>query len=263
MWRGPRVVTVFDMTPELFPEYFRLGNPHFAKRKYCAVSDDVISISQNTADDMARLYSPAILDKTHTIPFGVGEQFFGPYTSELHLPERYLLFVGVRGGYKDFPAALEAWRALAQDDAELAFVVAGGGAFSAEEERLLESTGMRTRIHRVSPSDATMPELYERAEVFLFPSRYEGFGLPTLEALATGTPVVLADASCSREVGGEAALYFEPGDVRGLIARIREAQSASYRESAHVTGREWAKRFSWDRLAATTADLYRSTARKR
>lgn len=263
MWRGPRVVTVFDMTPELFPEYFKLGNPHFAKRTFCERSDAVISISENTAQDMARLYSPAILEKTHTIPFGVGEQFFGPYTNELPVPERYLLFVGVRSGYKDFPAALEAWRRVAATDDGLDLVVAGGGAFTPDEERALAATGMRSRIHRVAPSDATMPELYRRAEVFLFPSRYEGFGLPTLEALAAGVPVVLADASCSREVGGDAALYFAPGDVDALVAQIRRAQEREYAQTARTTGPAHARLFSWDRLAATTAELYRTTAQKK
>lgn len=261
-WTGPRVVTIFDMTPEIFPEYFRYGNPHFAKRRYCDVSDAVISISDNTADDIYRLYTPELESKTRVIPFGVGEQFFEPGELPAHLPERYLLFVGVRSGYKDFPTALAAFVRLAAEDTALRLVVAGGGPFSSDEAASLAASGVGDRVVKVAPTDAQMPEVYRRAAAFVFPSRYEGFGLPTLEALAEGTPTVLADASCSREVGGQAALYFAPGDVDGLVARIREAMSPAGVRGAQVNGPARGREFGWDHVARLTADLYREIAQK-
>lgn len=263
LWDGPRVSTVFDMTPELFPSYFKLGNPHFAKRRYCEVSDAVISISENTAADMLRLYGQHLAAKTHVIPFGVGDQFFDSTGRVLNLPEHYLLFVGVRSGYKDFTTAFRAFVALAQRDPSLDFVVAGGGPFTRAENDMINASGLSSRIHKVTPSDATMPELYGRAQAFVFPSIYEGFGLPTLEALAAGTPAVLADASCSREVGGTAALYFEGGNVADLVAKLDEAMSASHRLSLKSRGPEQGTRFSWDMVAERTADLYRLVYQER
>jgi glycosyltransferase involved in cell wall biosynthesis len=261
-----RVVTVFDMTPELFPEYFPLGNPHFAKRRYCLEADAVISISQNTADDVERLYGAAAAERSVVIPFGVGEQFFadaqGEAVESLQLPADYLLFVGVRRGYKRFDNAYEAFRILASDDPSLTLVIAGGGPLSAEEVQTIERDGLTGRVHHVSPSDDQMPELYRRAAVFVFPSIYEGFGLPTLEALASGTPTVLADASCSREVGGGAALYFAPGDVVDLVARIGEALSESNALAVEESGPEQGRRFSWDAVASLTADLYRRVSKE-
>jgi glycosyltransferase involved in cell wall biosynthesis len=256
-WAGPRVTTVFDMTPELYPSYFKFGNPHFAKKKFCEVSDAVISISENTAKDIERLYGEAVFAKTTVVPFGVGEQFFDGSGHKLTLPDRYLLFVGVRGGYKDFTTALDAWAEIARTDLSLDLVVAGGGPFSQPEEEQLRATNLRDRVHRVSPTDATMPELYGRADVFVFPSIYEGFGLPTLESLSAGTPAVLADASCSREVGGDAALYFEPGNVGHLVAKLTEAMSPDLQKAVSTLGPQQGRKFSWDSVAAMTADLYR------
>ena len=256
-WRGPRVMTLFDMTPELFPEYFKLGNPHFAKRRYCEVSDAIISISQNTADDMLRLYSAELGAKTHVIPFGVGEAFLDRTGDVLDLPARYLLFVGVRGGYKDFGTCWSAFERLAATDPELQLVVVGGGPFSEAEQRTFDESGLAARVRRVQPADPEMPEVYRRAEAFVFPSLYEGFGLPTLEALASGTPTILADASCSREVGGQAARYFVPGDVDDLVSRLREALEPQRREEARASGPAYARGFTWDLAASRTAEVYR------
>jgi glycosyltransferase involved in cell wall biosynthesis len=259
-WKGPRVVTVFDMTPELFPSYFPRGNPHFAKRRYCEVSDAIISISQNTADDLYRIYSPDLEGKTHVIPFGVGAEFFARDAPALDLPGRYVLFVGVRYGYKHFDIGFAAFAALAAEDPSLEFVVVGGGDFSRDEEATFAAAGLTSRIRHLTPSDAAMPEVYRRASAFMFPSIYEGFGLPTLEALASGTPTVLADASCSREVGGEAALYAAPGDLGDLIAQLRVALSPAGAKRLAAAGPPRARKFDWNDLASATADVYRSVA---
>lgn len=261
-WRGPRVVTVFDMTPELFPELFKLGNPHFAKRRYTKESDAVIAISQSTADDMFRLYGDeGLRGKTEVIPFGVSERFFERGLDVMDLPASYLLFVGVRSGYKDFGTALEAFRRLAEEDPDLSLVVVGGGPFDSHEQAAVRATGHAGRVVKLQPSDDEMPEVYRRAAMFVFPSYYEGFGLPTLESLAAGTPTVLADASCSREVGGDAAYYFRPRDVDELVVRLREAMSVAGRETVRAAGPAHAREFGWDRVALATADLYRVIAR--
>ena len=257
-WRGPRVITVFDMTPELFPHYFRWGNPHFAKRRYVEKSDAVIAITRNTADDLFRLYSDSLRSKTHIVPFGVGESFFERVPERLELPARYVLFVGVRSGYKDFATGFAAFAELAATDVDLTLVVVGGGAFNQAEKAIIDRLGLQAQVIKMAPSDAEMPEIYRRAAAFLFPSIYEGFGLPTLEALASGTPTVLADASCSREVGGDAALYFEPRDVADLVAKLEQALSSDGANQAADQGPRRGREFSWSHVASMTAQLYRS-----
>ncbi len=261
LWRGPRVVTVYDMTPEVYPELFRLGNPHFAKRRYCEAADAIISISQSTADDVARFYGAAIGDRIDVVPLAVGETFFSPGAAPVGLPERYLLYVGMRSAYKDFPVALEAFAAVAAEEPRLAFVVVGGGPFTEQETGAIAATGLADRVVRLAPSDAELPEVYRRAAAFVFPSRYEGFGLPTLEALAEGTPTILADASCGREVGGAVATYFTPGDSGELARRIREALAPAASDAARDEGPAWARAFTWDRVAERTAAIYRRVVR--
>jgi glycosyltransferase involved in cell wall biosynthesis len=253
---GPRVVTIFDMTPELFPSYFRWGNPHFQKRKYAAVSDAVISISQNTQEDLERLYGP--VSGAQVIPFGVGEQFLERRPDAMTLPDSYVLFVGVRSGYKHFDTLVAAFARLTRDHPDLRLVVVGGGPFSAAEGRLMEAAGIADRVDKLAPTDEQMPEVYRRARVFAFPSIYEGFGLPTLEALSSGTPTVLADASCSREVGGDAAIYFAPQDVDDLVDKLVDGLAPAAREFANSAGPARGRLFGWDRVASKTAELYRS-----
>jgi len=263
VWRGPRVMSIYDMTPETYPDLFPLGNPHFAKRRYTEVADRIIPISENTASDMYRFYTPELKDKTVVIPIGVSDQFFHPGPVPPGLPERYLLFVGQRGGYKDFTVALQAFAEIAKTDPTLALVVAGGGPLTTAERTELTGLGVTERVHHVQPTDAQMPALYRDAAVFVFPSRYEGFGLPTIEALAVGTPVVLADASCGREVGGDLALYFPPGDVAQLAAQVRRVLAGEAVERSRTEGPGHARRFDWPTVARRTAEVYRELLAER
>lgn len=255
----PSVVTVYDMIPEVYPEYFPMGNPHFAKEKYAEKCDRIISISDSTTRDMLQFYGESIEDKTFIIPFGVGEQFLEPDLSvEMPvLPENYLLFVGIRRGYKEFATAFQAFEEIALHEDNLHFVIVGGGRYSDAERDMITNSNFKNRVMHFNPSDKQMPLFYKRASCFLFPSVYEGFGLPTLEALASGTPVVLADASCSREVGGDLAIYFEPGSVQGLAEAIGQARAKEWRELIKLEGPLRARAFNWDSVAEQTAMLYK------
>ncbi len=257
-WSGPRVVTIHDMTPELMPEHFRLGNPHFAKRRYAEAADAIICVSESTAADMLRLYGDHLRARVRVIPLGVDSRFLEPTSAPSSpLPDDYLLFVGVRAGYKRFDLAVSAAGRVMRDHPGLHFVIVGGGALTTAEQQLLRTNDVHENTIHITPSDAEMPSVYRGASAFLFPSEYEGFGLPTLEALASGAPAVLADASCSREVGGDAARYFPSGDLEGLVDAVEQALRSDAREEAAVAGPARARLFSWDRVAAATAEVYR------
>ena len=255
----PRVTTVYDMIPELFPELFPRGNPHGSKREYVFNSDVVLCISESTKADLLEVYGDPGVPLLVT-PLGVGDEWFasGP-TSRPAEPEGQLLFVGSRNGYKDFGVLL---RALAVIDSRWSLKVVGGGEFTESEAALISALGLNGRVTHASATDQEMPAAYAAASVFVFPSRYEGFGLPTVEAMASGCPVVLARSSSHPEVGGECAEYFTPEDDADL-ARVLErlVNDPVRREQMSVSGRERARQYSWGMTARLTSEAYRLALR--
>lgn len=123
----------------------------------------------------------------------------------------------------------------------------------------MRELGISERVSQVSLPDADMPSAYANARVFVFPSRYEGFGLPVLEAMASGTPAVLCDSSALPEVGGDSAIYFRMGDAEDLATAVLEILSdGSLRDKLIHEGLERARLFSWRSTAQKTADVYRT-----
>ena len=253
----PTVVTVYDMTPEIFPELFPKGNPHGRKREFVDRASLVLCISESTRRDLLHLYG-SIGSPTIVTYLGVGDRFAEGARRPSWCPERYLLFLGSRDGYKDFRVALEAFAGIALIERAMTLLAVGGGAFTADESALISRWGLRDQVVQHDASDDDLPGVFGAASAFVFPSRYEGFGLPTLEAMACGTPVVLADSSSHPEVGGDAALYFPPGDASVLGAQLTRLlfDDALHRDLSEK-GIAQAGRFTWHRTAATTADAYR------
>lgn len=248
-----RAVTVYDMIPELFPN--DAPATHRAKREYVAAADIVFCISETTKKDLLRLYGQP-RGRVVVTPLGVGEEFVPGLTPLASLPERYLLFVGMRGGYKSFrvvASALADSRALSG----VSLVAVGGGPFSSSEVAELKSLGIAHRVGQVPLSESDLARAYNHAIAFVFPSLYEGFGLPTLEAMASGCPVVLADSPTHREVGGEVARYFPPGDSASLAHELERlvGDPRSRRELASA-GQDRAGIFTWDRTTNLTVGAY-------
>jgi glycosyltransferase involved in cell wall biosynthesis len=169
-----------------------------------------------------------------------------------------VLFVGQRGDYKNYSSFLTAMAPLLRDDARLRVVCAGGRAFGAEEVQRARQLGVGERVvHVPGPDDAALAALYRHARAFVFPSRYEGFGLPVLEAFAFGCPAVLARSSSLPEIGGDAARYFDPaseGAMRDAIDGVLRDESA--RAALIEAGRRRAREFSWARTARETWAYY-------
>jgi glycosyltransferase involved in cell wall biosynthesis len=252
----PMVVTVVDMIPELMPELFVKGNPHLAKHDYVRHASAIVCISDSTRRDLLRIYGP--LDaRVEVIPLGVSPNFRPGQTHHGPLPDDYIVYVGSRAPYKDFGVAAEALAAIRSTRPALSLVVVGGGRFTKAEQANLERLSIEGLVHRVEATDAELPALFGGARAFVFPSRYEGFGLPTLEAMACGTPAVLANSSSHPEAGGDAALYFEPGDAAALAAQVlRLVDDADLRAALVAKGLERAAGFTWQRTAARTRDVY-------
>ncbi len=237
--RGRGVVTVHDLSFERDPSLmgpfdrllFRTLVPRSVNRAI-----RVLAVSDRTRRDLEELYHVPP-QKIVVTPNGVDSRF-APGGE----PGRYALYVGAIQTRKDPLAALEAAR-----EAGLPLVVAGPDR-EPELARRLREGGADLRGY---VSDEELARLYREAAVLVFPSRYEGFGLPVLEAMASGTPVVATDDAAVREVAGDAALYAPPHELGTAIGRALEE-----RARLAAAGLERARLFSWEATARRTLEVY-------
>jgi len=253
------VITVHDMIPEIFPST-RMRLRHLSnKHRYALQADQIICVSEATKADLLRIYQD-IQAPISVVHSGVSAEFNanqGQRPRPAWLPEQYLLFVGKRSGYKDASTLFEAFGQLAGDHPGLLLVLAGGGPLRRQEQAQLSQLGIRDRVLQHTVAEQDMPAVYSHAVAFVFPSRYEGFGLPALEAMACGTPTLLCRASALPEVGGEAARYFDPGDA-STLATLMDAviTDGQVGQSMRTAGLVRASEFTWTRTAQGVAQVY-------
>ena len=257
----PRIVlTVHDMIHELFPQYFPSAKEEIGeKEKAIKMADALIAVSQNTKKDLMEIYK-VNPEKVFVVYHGVDAPPNLPTERKLilsaKLPKPYILYVGSRKLYKNFDCLIKSFKNPAMQGFGL--VCAGGGPFTREEELKLSKSGIaEERILQISGDDSTLYELYRNAFCFVFPSLYEGFGLPILEAMFAGCPVVASNRSCFPEVGGDVALYFDPSNPEELAYFILRLDSESYRNSKIAAGLQRAGEFTWAKTARETLEVYK------
>lgn len=255
---SPRVATIYDFTLELYPELF----PGWAsglddKNLYIEQCAGLLCISHTTRDDLARFH-PALDKPVEVTPLGVSDAFFAATTRPVPgVAGRYVLFVGNRHANKNVDPLFVAFSRIAQTDPDLRLVLCGNPLFEPESARLAE-LGIAHRTTCLRVSDEALPRLYANAEAFVFPSRYEGFGLPVVEAMASGCPVVAARIPALVEVGDDAGRYFDPDDVDELTTLLEKViGDRALRADMTEAGRARAREYSWRRTARATADAYR------
>lgn len=265
------VVTVLDMIPEHFPDAFtttglygRFITKRWIEGKHllCERADAILAISENTKRDITAFYGidPARITVTHLGNRVVSE---GREPLPPGFPQRYLLYVGTRNTYKNFTFFMEAVSPLLARDSTMHVVCIGGGAFDRPEQALLQRLGVASRVVQHTVQDSELAASYANAIAFVFPSLYEGFGIPILEAFGCGCPAILADASCFPEIAGEAARFFDPRDDRSLRDAIGEVLGdAALAADLRHKGRERARAFTWEATARQTAAVYRAVAGK-
>jgi glycosyltransferase involved in cell wall biosynthesis len=227
-----------------------------AQRRWVRAADRLIAVSQHTADDMVEVLGVE-RSRIRVIPLAVDAQPpFAGRPDKATGPD-FVLFVGHRGGYKNWKAAALALTAPALR--ELHMVCVGGGPLSPPEKDLLGRNQLGDRVVQVFADDSELDDLYRRALCLLYPSYYEGFGLPPLEAMARGTPVVAADRASIPEVVSTAAVLCEP-EADALaegIERLRDTDIASELSSRGI---ERARQFTWRKTAERTFAVYRELA---
>jgi len=259
----PFVLTVHDMIHEIYPEYFAADNKTISnKKKLVLKADKIVAVSDCTKRDLLRFYDiPA--DKIQVIYHG---DSMSPVPIQsvvnLSLPSKYILYVGSRAIYKNFNAFIRSIAPILQDDRELYVVCAGGyqggNQFSADENKLLDQLNIFGRVKIFAADDQLLKVLYKRAICFVFPSLYEGFGIPVLEAFACDCPAIISNTSSLPEVGGTAVAYIDPTNITNMTETIREVVSNKLiRERMAAEGRTQLSKFSWAKAAEETSILYK------
>ena len=219
-------------------------------------ADRIIAISKSTKKDILRLY-PDIDEKKISVIY-IGSNFKAGDTKERdeRFPSRYVLFVGTRRIYKNYDSFFESMIPILEADRNLHLVCIGGGKFT--EQELARQKKYEDRIHQMTVDDQTLCYAYSHALCFVFPSLYEGFGIPTLEAFACNCPVVLSNTSSMPEVGGNAVEYINPNDVNDMTQKIQNVlNDENLRVRMIEKGREQLKKFDWDEIAQQTIDCYK------
>jgi glycosyltransferase involved in cell wall biosynthesis len=259
-----RIVTVYDMIHELHPDSFP-ADDDTPRRKQRAVAwaDHVLCISETTRQDLIRILGVAP-DKATVVHLGhslLPGQAADPAADPVAGAQGpYLLYVGARGGYKNFDRLLAAYADSAPLREHVALVCFGGGGFDERELAALQARGVAGRVRQVSGSDALLSRLYTGAQALVYPSLYEGFGIPPIEAMAHGCPVVCSRAGSIPEVVGDAGAYFDPLDTQDIRATIEDTVASGVtRERLVALGRERARQFSWDACARGTLAVYART----
>lgn len=251
-----RVCTVHDMIPELFPDYFPRGNPHREKRQFVEKCDMVLCVSENTKDDLLRIYGP--LDKPVVVTYpGVDASFSAPVRTSSPIASPYVLFVGSRRGYKNFAVVARAVAALMPRFPELRLICVGGGKFGVSEVALLRGLGIDRVTERHAPSDAQLSSFYAHATALCFPSRYEGFGLPVVEAFAARCPVLISPTPCLVEIADGAAQVIDADAAEEWAEALgRLLSDDSSRAGWIARGSFRAADFTWRSTAERTIDAY-------
>lgn len=252
----PKVVTLYDMIPENVPSR-RLWNPHFRKREYLENASGIVSISESSTADMRNKYG--LNSPVATTYLGVSSEFRPGLEKPAWAAQEYLLFVGKRGGYKNWEMAAEAFAAIARGFPEVKMQLVGGGPLTKRESKFLRQMGIEERVAQKSVPDSELPNLYSNATGLLYPSEYEGFGLPLVEAMASGVPIIASDITVNREICGDGAKYFDLLSLDSFSSEIDEVMRGGEElKSLRMAAIARAKRYTWYNCAVETAKVYRS-----
>lgn len=258
--RVPTVLTVYDMIHEHFASSYASNDPtRTIKRAAVLRADHVLCISESTRRDLLSFIPEAEGKTSVTLlgfdSFGAEAVGHGKVTSR-----PYLLYVGERRRYKNFAGLLKAYASSARLQASFDIRCFGGGPPADADRGLITELGIAaTSIHFEAGEDSALAAFYSGAAAFVYPSLYEGFGIPPLEAMSTSCPVVASNTSSIPEVCGDAAAYFDPTDPDSICDAIERvtfdtALSADLIDRGHVR----LERFSWDRCTDATISAYRA-----
>ncbi|BAZ87861.1 glycosyltransferase family 4 protein [Dolichospermum compactum] len=260
--RCPIILTVYDMIHEIFPHLIdKQGQFAEIKRRAILASDIILCISKSTKNDLLERYP---LPENRVLITHLATEF-NPSLEENNdfIPSRpFFLYVGSRGTYKNFNNLLIALAKIGSKIPDVLLCVVGSPFDSTEKEQI-SKLNLDNHIENFSyASDAHLAKLYRNCVAFVYPSLYEGFGIPLLEAMICQAPIIASNTSSFPEVVGDAGLLFDPTSVADLADRLLfMLDNPAERDILITKGLERVKHFSWDKTAAQTVEAYRSVLR--
>lgn len=257
----PFVLTVYDMIHELYPGKWK-NQEQIAYNKSVLIkkASHIIAISEHTKTDLLRFYPEIPSSKISVI--WLCNSNIKEILPVKNIPEvegNYLLFVGKRGEYKNFNYLLNTIGSFLKSYPDFRLIAAGGGPSNQEERILIEKLELEKAV-KIIPfvKDSEMSALYQKAAAFIFPSSYEGFGIPILEAFEANCPVILNNASCFPEIADKAALYFEESQPSSLLNALNTILfDVGKRAELASAGKERLKFFGWDETTKKTLEVYK------
>jgi glycosyltransferase involved in cell wall biosynthesis len=220
--KKPMVTTIHDMTHEKLPQYFWVKDPLTAYKRINVVkADKIIAISETTKRDLLT-YLSVDEKKVEVIYHGIDLETSLFIEEIKNLPPHYILFIGDRGGYKNFYLLLDAFSEISKKNPDIQLVLSGGGNLEGADVEIINRLKLNDKVKHFNVSDGQLNYLYKNALLFIYPSLYEGFGLPILEAFKANCPVLLSKTDCFEEIAHDAAAFFSPFDLEDLIFQIEK-----------------------------------------
>jgi glycosyltransferase involved in cell wall biosynthesis len=254
------VITVYDMIHELFPEYFNFfDNTNIAKFESIVKADQIIAISEKTKSDLIYLYgiNP---NKIKVVHLGSNFKYIEtPKKSISYSSKPYFLYVGTRSGYKNFQIILKAFNKSKYLRMHANLIVYGGGKFDNDELNCINQFGLSSNIIHLYGNDSLLKQLMISSCAMIYPSLYEGFGLPVVEAMSSSCPVISSGCGSLSEVGGNASIYFDHSSVNDLVGAMERTFTDNNFRREHINlGDQRANLFTWDSCATKTNEIYSS-----
>ncbi|WP_412498683.1 glycosyltransferase family 4 protein [Shewanella indica] len=250
--RVKTVTTVHDFTYERYIGGVRAKIHHWQKKRAVLGSDVVVCISNNTKDDLLH-YIPSAKGKDIRVVYnGVSDDFFVIDERRTSSPSLNIIFIGSRAGYKNFESIVAAMRMLV----DYKLIIIGGGELTHHETSLLEECSAE-RYHHISfVSNEKLNELYNEAWCLIYPSLYEGFGIPAVEAMKAGCPVIASNTSSLPEICRGAAILLDKVSPELIKRSVLSLKDNCFRERLISNGLKNSKRFSWDKTFQKLNKIY-------
>ncbi len=266
IYKKPVIVTVYDLIHEKFGENYgslKSDLPNVVnKRRILEVASKIIAISNTTKKDLMKYYNISS-NKIEVVPLAstalpeIGCNFFPELNFDF--TKKFLLYVGTRRMYKNFDFFLKSITSLLKHVNSILLVCAGGGSFTDDEKLLIKELGIDKYVIFQKIDNKILNFLYSNAVAFIFPSIYEGFGLPVLEAMNYRCPCVLSSCDAFLEVAGDAAVYFDPFRCDSIASAVQEIiQSPELRSKLIGLGEKRVKDFTWRKNYEYTKLIYES-----
>ena len=262
----PTVLTFYDLIPQFFPQYSSFRARLFVRqttRLALRTAYQIIAISEATRRDLLAHY-PVPSERVTTVSLAADPHFqlqsaveMARVRQKYDLPTRYVLYLGSNKPHKNLLNLIKGWALL---DTDVTLVIAGSWNNQYPQAKEAAAAVNKRIIFLGTVDENDLPSLYARATVFVFASLYEGFGLPVIEAMACGTAVACSNTFSLPEVGGDAVAYFDPAKPQEIATILQHLlQDDSYRDGLREKGLIQARKFSWEKTAVSTLQIYRQT----